>query len=293
MQEKAARKFPPRLDSAKPENYDAHRASPLPLIDTDFQAPNNQSPLSPDALFEVATPERVQTPPRITSFTPERVDTPPRAASFSTWKDETGSLLPSTIEQLNLYKEPASRFSATTYATTIPESPPGTPEMSQDEVRAMPASSILNRKRPIPTSGAKIAPKPDPKAVIKTPTRKPAPSESGTLVERDGKALPDAPAGVDAVDRVTLLEAKLASLHKRRGNLATVIHELTHVVQPSSISYDLASRQEIKKTVEGLTTEQAAVAKDIHETGLKLHRAMKKRDEVYEPTGLWVRRVTE
>jgi hypothetical protein len=97
------------------------------------------------------------------------------------------------------------------------------------------------------------------------------------------------------VDRVAVIEAKLAALHRRQGNLQTVIHELTHVVQPSSIAYDIASRQEIKKTVEGLNTESAAVAKEIYETGMKLHRAWKKRDEqsMFEPTGLWVRRVTE
>jgi len=114
--------------------------------------------------------------------------------------------------------------------------------------------------------------------------------ESGT-----SKSLPQSPPEANAVDRVSLLQAKLDSLNRRRGNLATVIHELTHVVQPSSIAYDLASRQEIKKTVDGLNAESAAVAKEIHETGMKLHRAMKRRDEesMFEPTGLWVRRVTE
>jgi len=97
-----------------------------------------------------------------------------------------------------------------------------------------------------------------------------------------------------AVDRVSLLQAQLESLNRRRQNLATVIYELTHVVQPSSIAYDIASRQEIKRSVEGFHAESAQVVKEIHETGMKLHRAMKRRDEesMFEPTGLWVRRVT-
>ena len=66
------------------------------------------------------------------------------------------------------------------------------------------------------------------------------------------------------------------------------------MVQPSSIAYDMASRQEIKRTVEGLNKELAEVVKDEHETGLKLHRALKRDDEfaAYEPTSIWVRRVT-
>ena len=292
--EDPSQRFPPRMDSAKPENYDVHRSSPLPLIDTDFQAPDSESPLSPEQLLKSEPPERKESLP----------PSPPRPATFATSEDLSGSLLPSAIEQLNLHKEPTSRFSTTTYATTIAESPPGTPDLSQDEVPPLPTASILNRKRPVPTSGVKLTAKADAAAAAaaaeaRKPSRKPAPSDAlgsspfSAAGDAEGKSLPSTPPGMESIDRVTLLEAKLASLHKRRGNLATVIHELTHVVQPSSISYDLASRQEIKKTVEGLTTEQAAVAKDIHETGLKLHRAMKKRDEFSEPTGLWVRRVTE
>jgi hypothetical protein len=127
---------------------------------------------------------------------------------------------------------------------------------------------------------------------VTPPSRKPTPSE---ITFDTSKSLPQSPPEANATDRVSLLEAKLDSLKRREGNLKIVIHELTHVVQPSSIAYDLASRQEIKKTVEGLNAELAAVAQEIHENGLKLHRAMKKRDEnsLFEPTGLWVRRVTE
>ena len=188
------------------------------------------------------------------------------------------------MEELNIGNQPASRFSATTYNTTIPDSPPTTPRLSLDTQPPLPTppSSVLNRKRPVPSSGVSFN---------KTPNRKPTPSEV-TIGE---KSLPQSPPEAAAVDRVASLQAKLDTLNRRRTNLSTVIHELTHVVQPSSVAYDMASRQEIKKTVEGLHTESAAVAKEIHETGLKLHRVMKRRDEqsMYEPTGLWVRRVTE
>lgn len=219
------------------------------------------------------------------------------------------------LQCLELHNLPASRFSTTTYNTTVPESSPTTPRRSFEEpLLPIPQpASILERRRPVPTSGVNFGPKP--------PTRKPTPSDlnvrgdnnnnndsnnsnkNNNAVmamgsngrERETKSLPDKPAAEETVDRITLLEAKLTGLNRRRANLQTLIHELTHVVQPSSIAYDIASRQEVRKTVEAMSTESDAIAKEIHETGLKLHRALKKRDEVamFEPTGLWVRRVTE
>ena len=189
-------------------------------------------------------------------------------------------------KSLQIRNEPASRFSATTYNTTVPDSPPDSP-LSLDNPPPLPTPplSVLNRKRPIPTSN---------NSGTKTPTRKPTPSELTNSLD-GSKQLPQSPPDAEPVDRVAQLEATLNSLNRRRGNLQTVIHELTHVVQPSSIAYDMASRQEIKRTVEGLNVESASVAKEIYETGMKLHRAMKRRDEksMFEPTGLWVRRVTE
>ena len=238
-------------------------------------------------------PEIHQQVPAVRKVTTEPVAKKPLPPETST---RTTSLPPSNefleeqlhnaVRNLDLHNEPASRFSATTYNTTIQESP-DTPKPSFEEpdLPAPVPDSILNRKRPVPTAGSFGRSKP--------PSRKPTPSELGNI-ESDGKALPQQPEEETIVDRVVLLEAKLNSLYKRKQNLQTVIHELTNVVQPSSVAYDNASREEIRKTVEGLQTESATVVKEIHETGLKLHRALKKRDESasYEPTGLWVRRVT-
>lgn len=53
-------------------------------------------------------------------------------------------------------------------------------------------------------------------------------------------------------------------------------------------------REGEKKKVEGLREEEADVRREEHEIGLRLHRAWKRKDKegIYEPTGLWVRRVT-
>jgi len=201
------------------------------------------------------------------------------------------------LEHMHLQEEPPSRFSATTYATTTYDSPPATPEIgSKSPSMFTTPDSILNRKRPVTTAGLPnsrmAARKPTPSEMSVTTQASPPPMPPPSESKR--KSLPKSPPEVNAVSRVAGLQAKLDNLKRRKNNLQTVIHELTHVVQPSSIAYDIASRQEIKRTVEGLNKELADVLKDEHETGLKLHRAMKRDDEfaAYEPTSIWVRRVT-
>ena len=205
---------------------------------------------------------------------------------------QTGSRLHTDIQHIHLQDQPPSRFSSTTYATTAYDSPPTTPEVGSysPAVSAISTTpnSILNRKRPVPSAGISNS---------KALARKPPPSELGKPTqtpEGHRKPLPKSPPETKATSRISSLEAKLDDLHQRRKNLHTVIHELTNVVQPSSIAYDMASRQEIKKTVEGLSRELAEVVKDEHDTGLRLHRALKRDDEfaAYEPTSIWVRRVT-
>ncbi|KAL8809783.1 MAG: hypothetical protein Q9223_002920 [Gallowayella weberi] len=175
-----------------------------------------------------------------------------------------------------------SRFSATTYATTAYDSPPATPETIHESPMPTPASSILNRKRPVPAAGIPSK-------------RKPTPSEAEQARDRrHSKTLPKSPPEMEAQDLIASLQASLDNLRRRKNNVNTVLHELTNVVQPSSIAYDMAARKEVKRTVEGLNQELSEIMKEEHETGLKLHRAWKRQDKssAYEPTTLWVRRVT-
>ena len=191
------------------------------------------------------------------------------------------------INDMDLSDQPGSRFSATTYATTTYESPPDTPRMDSETPMPTLPTPLMNRKRPVPGGGVSSA---------KSTVRKPTPLERGTSPKDDrfSKTLPQSPAEKESVGRIASLQASLDNLHRRRINLQTVIRELTQVVQPSSAAYDMASREEIKRSVKGLNTELAGVMKEEHEVGMKLHRAYKKRDkdDIWEPTGLWVRRVT-
>jgi hypothetical protein len=56
----------------------------------------------------------------------------------------------------------------------------------------------------------------------------------------------------------------------------------------------LRKREVERMKVEGLREELAEVQQEEYELGLKLHRAYKRldREAEFEPTGLWVRRVT-
>lgn len=195
------------------------------------------------------------------------------------------------LQHMSLQDQLPSRFSATTYATTsYDDSPPATPEMgSTTSPTSATPNSVLNRKRPVPAAGI-----PSSKATTRKPTPSAVPRTPPSLEKRDSKSLPKAPENVEPVSPVQTLQAKRDALRRRKRNIETVIYELTHVVQPSSIAYDKASRQEIKKTVDQLSKELADVVKDEHETGLKLHRAWKRHDDfaAYEPTSIWVRRVT-
>lgn len=203
--------------------------------------------------------------------------------------DPAGSNLASIFQDLNLSNEPGSRFSATTCATT--EAGPSRSESPRAESRAetppAPAvqESVLNRKRPIPKAGVPA----------KSMTRKPTPSAAATSDAEKSKSVPDGPPEVQVQSRINSLEARRNELAVRKANINTIIYELTQVIQPSSIAYDMATRDEVKKTVASLNNELDDIKKEEHDIGLKLIRAWKKRDELeaYDASSsLWVKRVT-
>lgn len=144
-------------------------------------------------------------------------------------------------------------------------------------------ASIMSRKRPVPIGGVPG----------KKPVRKPTPSQAAQEAAIKGLS-PELPAE-QPKDHVEALEQRQNSLFKRRENITTIISNLDQVFQPSSVAYDMSSREEVKKTIGGLNNELAEIKREEHEVGLKLLRAWKKRDEknLYGGgTGLWVKRVT-
>ncbi|RDW86376.1 uncharacterized protein DSM5745_03018 [Aspergillus mulundensis] len=248
-----------------------HRQQPQPR-------PRPQGPYGHDA-----PQSRNASAVSVTSTAPPRVD-------LVSSPDLSASLTDLTLAD-DEYNEPTSRFSVTTYGTTEVES--STPSPRNSITPSPPPSiietasqrstdttrSIMSRSRPVPSA---IAPG-------KRPVRKPTPSEISN------KALPPNPAEMTVQGRIDMLEAKRAELVRRKANISTMINELTQVIQPSSIAYDMAAREEVKKTVASLNSELADIQKEEHDIGLKLLRAWKKRDDgdfYGASSSLWVKRVT-
>lgn len=182
-------------------------------------------------------------------------------------------------------------------------------------------SSILDRKRPI-VSGYEDKPKArtppaepikinmdSPYYVTSPVPGQPRPSGlhpiprgnhsriSVASTESSDKLLPMAPPEVSARDRVSYLNAQLKSLGNRRININQAIRQMTELMPTDNLLASnavIAKREAEKRKVEVLRDELADVQREEYELGLKLHRAYKRmdREAEYEPTGLWVRRVT-
>jgi hypothetical protein len=98
-------------------------------------------------------------------------------------------------------------------------------------------------------------------------------------------------------DLVTSLQAQLDDLAHRRNNIVKSIKQMTELMPTDSlvVTDEVRRKRELEKMkIERLRTEEADVRREEHDIGLRLHRAWKRRDKdaVYEPTGLWVRRIT-
>lgn len=139
------------------------------------------------------------------------------------------------------------------------------------------APSMMSRRRPIPNM-----------PVSRKPIRKPTPAEAALGPD------PVAQPPTDPVDRIQALEAKRDGLARRRINLETVIKELTRVIQPNNVAYDLAAKQEVKRSVQSIENDIAEIKREEHELGLKAARAWRRLDENNNGDGstLWVKRVT-
>ena len=237
-----------------------------------------------------------------------------QASRFSWTTSATTTPPPKTPEN-----DPSSRFSWTTYATSVHESPRTMPQRDSNPPPVPPVPYMPNamamRKRPIPSQPIeassnfkpKINRKPTPSDVYRerssslfstTTTaaegqKSPTPSE--TQPADRSKSLPQCPPELEAKDRIGALEARKDALNRRRRNIHQILKELSNVIQPTTFAYDLATREEVKKTVKGLEDELNEIRAEEHHIGMTLHRALKKRDQenVYGyPTGLWIKRVT-
>jgi len=97
------------------------------------------------------------------------------------------------------------------------------------------------------------------------------------------------------MDRISQLEVEQEKLETDRYELRKEIYKLQTVLPPNPSTHNPAMREKMKGQLEDMQQKLADVEKEIHETGLKLRRAIRRREkrDGYEgPTHLWVSRVT-
>ncbi|CAJ2501497.1 Uu.00g043500.m01.CDS01 [Anthostomella pinea] len=216
-----------------------------------------------------------------------------------------------------------SNYTSTPRESVDEETPP-VPTSSQrfaQPPKPASGSSVLDRKRPVvkgferssrTNSNEPVKINMDSPYYVTSSVTKPRHSSPRTVpvprgndstlsfisVSSTEKSLPPAPPEVTAAqDRVAQLNAKLEALGNRRININTAIKQMTELMPTDNILASDAvvrKREDEKRKVEVLRGELADVERESYELGLKLHRAYKRldRDAEYEPTGLWVRRVT-
>ncbi|SCO79733.1 uncharacterized protein FRV6_03946 [Fusarium oxysporum] len=195
--------------------------------------------------------------------------------------------------------QPTSRFSVTTCNTAAAAE---TPRLSDNEGQASPPDtpkqqpSVMDRRRPVP-GGDNFRRASNVPIIISMKSASPSNDRPASIISTD-KALPPAPPEMQSAnDRVAYLTARLDSLAHRRNNINKSIKQMTELMPTDRLLSNtdvIRKRESEKKKVEGLKEELAEIQREEHDLGLKLYRANKRleREAAFEPSSLWVRRVT-
>ncbi|KAF2788251.1 hypothetical protein K505DRAFT_255944 [Melanomma pulvis-pyrius CBS 109.77] len=193
----------------------------------------------------------------------------------------------------------ASRFSWTTYntSTTYQQSPPPSPPPPLPVSRApveplSAASSILNRRRPLPASDKVPTRKPVSSATMSYDP--PSPRPDSTFSTNTQKALPRPPTEISAADHVDTLEAQMDDLRIRRSNVFRLLQDLNNMAPPNPLITDFKRMRLVDRRKKEFEDELAEIRREEHDVGLKLHRAYRKRENA-DPgseSAIWIRRVT-
>ncbi|RPA92988.1 hypothetical protein L873DRAFT_1707483 [Choiromyces venosus 120613-1] len=96
-------------------------------------------------------------------------------------------------------------------------------------------------------------------------------------------------------DHISQLEYEQDQLTMHRTALRREIYDLEQVLPPNPSTHNPVARREMQARRDQLVQDLADVEKEVHEMGMKLHRAWRRRDKKMGregPTHLWVSRVT-
>ncbi|AEO66654.1 uncharacterized protein THITE_2114887 [Thermothielavioides terrestris NRRL 8126] len=327
----AAQRYPSPPLSGHPAAADAPAVAARELARNNLYGPRAlPSPTFPPPSPESSQPIRRKPPPMhtnhqhqasVSSVYSQQTDAPqPSPLPVP----DTARPPPAPVEEP--YVQPPSRFSVTTYATsntgTTRDDIDDPLDGNQPPVPALPAD--LQQQHPLqrrPSSDHSPVTSPIDQFMTSpfaehttTTTVMPNPAVARVQAQAQAtdrpawrasvsdvnKSLPPAPpeqSAGEAQDRVALLEARLRALANRRININRSITQMTELMPTDKLMNSaevMRKREAEKRKVEALRAELAEVQREEHELGLKLHRAYKRldREAEWEPTTLWVRRVT-
>lgn len=211
----------------------------------------------------------------------------------------------------DVWSQPASRFSVTTCATSIPPTPrqpspvPATPLVKDgfpspppEQGHNSPTSSVEAGNSPCSTVNSAKPSYTQPR-VLAMKDHHPVTDRGTWAFPRTAtKPLPPAPPELSqSKSRISQLNVQMQSLAHRRINLSRSIQKMTELMPSDSLFAGqevLRKREKEKRKVQALRDELALVQREEYDVGLKLHRAYKRqeRDGDFQESVLWVRRVT-
>lgn len=313
---------PQSLESTRAQSPSIAELTPTALrIIKRKPARNHQAEPAPPANPSASSPAYMNPPPRRASAaaattTPTTTSTGPRETA------------PQRTNVGETWMQPPSRFSVTTYAT----SNAGTPQQPSEEfMPAMTNSGVPVVTRPGPFSKREIHNAPSASHTITMPKqRAPMSSPYGagsqiavsseaslsgpaihgrtvsnmessrrSLIMSMSKPLPPVPPELASSpnDRIAQLSAVLTGLARRKVNISKSIQQMTELMPRDTLMASeevLRKRESEKQKIQRLKQELAEIQHEEYDLGLKLHRAYKRqeKDAEYEPTTLWVRRIT-
>lgn len=286
--------------------------------------PRPRSPPPPPPLTSSADPSPSSISPALHSLAlSARKPTPPVGA-HSLRQDTSPFLGSSKPVAVRPAPEPAwvlpsSRFSATTCASSNPDTPrqsalpplPARPHLSYSswvtdssaDDRSVRATADADAASPgsLYSTTVHRAQSPVERKGDRTPRTLTMDTQSvdcRSSIMSMAKPLPLAPPELSASqDRIAQLTAYIESLIHRRLNICKSIQQMTELMPIDSLfaSEDVLRKREAEKLkVQALRDELAEIKHAEYDAGLKLHRARKRleRDSDYEQTTLWVRRAT-
>ncbi|CUS14823.1 unnamed protein product [Tuber aestivum] len=217
------------------------------------------------------------------SPTPIAAVKPPNFVSIDDWLDSRereglhrrSNTISTAATQASSYKDPTKlHIRQSTFAPLTP-----------------PAGMSLNDSPALPPIPAQFIPTPrlDSVRAVSAP---PPPHEIHPI-HRPASVPKDKPQ--EPKDHLSQLEFEQDQLTVRRAALRREIYDLEQVLPPNPSTHNPVARREMQTRRDQLVQELADVEKEVHEMGMKLHRAWRRRDKkmgTEGPTHLWVSRVT-